>query len=183
MRVGDRWSGTAVSALGIAALAALAAGTVAGGAAAPLDAALDAPGDEIVLTLAAMGVQIYECRTDAAGTLAWAFTEPHAELFAEGRPVGRHFAGPAWEYRDGSSIVGKPVARQEAPEPGAIPWLRVAVVSHAGSGVLGPVSVVKRIETHGGTLSGSCPRAGETAQVPYTAEYVMIRAAAIPRAP
>src|SRR5689334_4511633 len=63
-----------------------------------------------------VGVQIYKCD----GT-AWTFVAPRATLHnLVGKKVGDHFAGPTWQYRDGSTVVAAKLA--EAPSPiGAIP--------------------------------------------------------------
>ena len=45
---------------------------------------------------------------------------PLASLTADGKVVGRHFAGPTWELADGSSVAGKPVANAPAAKPGDI---------------------------------------------------------------
>ena len=75
-----------------------------------LPEAIAAPGETAILTLHAEGAQIYECKTSADGALAWVFREPIATLFSDGKTVGRHYAGPTWEYSDGSAVVGQ-VAR------------------------------------------------------------------------
>ncbi len=132
-------------------------------------------GDETLLTLSARGVQIYECRPGASGAPEWTFKAPRADLFADGRQVGRHFAGPSWELQDGSRIVGKVVASAPAPEPGNIPWLRLSVASTSGQGALNAAKAVQRINTQGGVLSGACPTEGAVSEVPYTADYLMLR--------
>ena len=136
-------------------------------------AALTAPGDNVLATLSATGVQVYECRAGGGG-LAWAFKEPRAELFRDGRRIGRHFAGPSWEHEDGSRIVAKGVARADAPGPGDIPWLRLEVTEHHGAGAFANVRFVQRINTRGGVAAGACPEAGRVLEVPYTADYVLI---------
>lgn len=139
--------------------------------------ALARPGDMPLLRLAARGVQVYTCRAGTDGTLAWAFKEPRAELLLDGKTVGRHYAGPTWEYADGSRIVGRPAASMPAPQSGDIPWLRLTVAEHGGTGALDAAAAVQRIDTHGGTKAGACDTAGALAEVPYTADYVMLRAA------
>ena len=73
----------------------------------PLPEAIAAPGETAVLTLHAEGAQVYECKAGPDGTLAWVFREPIATLFQDGKTVGRHYAGPNWEYIDGSAVVGQ----------------------------------------------------------------------------
>jgi len=71
--------------------------------------AIAAPGETMVATLHAEGAQVYECKAGSDGKLAWAFREPIATLVLDGKTVGRHYAGPSWEYIDGSAVVGKAV--------------------------------------------------------------------------
>jgi hypothetical protein len=68
-----------------------------------------------IVTLHAEGAQLYECKPDAgnrpeAGALTWQFREPIATLILDGKSVGRHYAGPSWEYFDGSAVKGKVTA-------------------------------------------------------------------------
>lgn len=136
---------------------------------------LNVVGDVALLSLAARGVQVYECRATSDGALGWTFKEPRAALFADGKQVGTHFAGPSWELQDGSRIVGKVVASAPAPSPEDIPWLRLTVSSSSGQGSLSEAQAVQRINTHGGVLSGVCSNAGVLSEVPYTADYVLLR--------
>src|SRR6266446_2945429 len=75
----------------------------------PLPDAIAAPGEAVVLAVHAEGAQVYECKAGAEGKLAWAFREPIATLMADGKTVGRHYAGPNWEHVDGGAVVGKAV--------------------------------------------------------------------------
>jgi hypothetical protein len=144
-------------------------------AADPLPDAVAAPGESTVLTVHAEGVQVYECKPVADGKLAWLFREPVATLIAGGRTVGRHYAGPNWEYVDGSAVT----ARTAGDAPGAtaadIPWLKLDVISHRGNGTLSRVATVQRINTSGGTLDGACDKAGALKSAPYSADYVFLR--------
>src|SRR6266403_591516 len=119
----------------------------------PLPDALAAPGETVVLTAHAEGMQIYECKAGTDGKLAWAFREPVATLIA------------------GDKIVGRP--------PGAtakdIAWLKLDVVSRRGSGLLSNVTTVQRINTVGGKLDDACDRPGDNRSMPYTADYVFLR--------
>src|SRR5712675_3716906 len=83
----------------------------------PIPAALAAPGETVVLSVHAEGAQVYECKAGADGKPSWAFREPIATLLADGKTVGRHYAGPTWEHSDGSAVVGKAVGSV----PGAAP--------------------------------------------------------------
>ena len=99
----------------------------------------------------ATGFQIYVCRPDANGKPSWTLKAPEAELFDEqGKVIGKHFGGPTWQLNDGSQITGKMVAKVDAPDPGAIPWLLVTVTGHSGSGKLSGVTSIQRVNTVGG---------------------------------
>ncbi len=83
--------------------------------------AIAARGEALVATMHAEGAQVYECKADAAGKLAWQFREPIATLLSDGKTVGRHYAGPNWELADGSAVVGKVAARAPGATPKDIP--------------------------------------------------------------
>src|SRR5262245_31229214 len=53
--------------------------------------AIAAPGQTLVATIHAEGAQVYECKADASGKLAWQFREPIATLLIDGKTVGRHY--------------------------------------------------------------------------------------------
>src|SRR5258705_11088299 len=141
----------------------------------PLPDAIAAPGEAIVLTMHAEGAQVYECRAGADGKLAWAFREPIATLLADGKTVGRHYAGPNWEHSDGSAVVGKAAGSGPGATPNDIPWLKLSVVSSRGSGTTTGVPTVQRISTQGGRLDGACDKAGSFRSAPYSAEYLFLR--------
>jgi len=141
----------------------------------PLPAAIAAPGETVVLTVHAEGAQVYECKAGTDGKLAWTFREPIATLMADGKTVGRHYAGPNWEHSDGSAVTGKTVGNAPGATANDIPWLKLDVVSKRGSGVLSAVTTVQRINTKGGMLAGACETAGTYRSAPYSAEYVFLR--------
>ena len=140
-----------------------------------LPEAIAAPGETAILTLHAEGAQVYECKTSADGTLAWAFREPIATLFSDGKTVGRHYAGPNWEYSDGSAVVGQVVGTAPGTVANDIPWLKLNAASHRGSGILADVTTVQRINTKGGKRDGACDAVGSFVSVPYSADYVFLR--------
>jgi hypothetical protein len=148
---------------------------LASAASAQLPDSIAAPGATRVLQVHAEGAQVYECKADNAGKLIWTFREPVATLFADGKTVGRHYAGPTWEYSDGSSAVGKVVASAPGAKPTDISWLKLEVASRHSSGVLGDVTTVQRINTQGGKLDGACDSAGTYRSAPYSADYVFLR--------
>jgi hypothetical protein len=141
----------------------------------PLPDTIAAPGETIVLSVHAEGAQVYECKAGADGKLSWTFREPIATLLADGKTVGRHYAGPNWEHSDGSAVVGKVVGNAPGAAPNDIPWLKLDVATHRGSGVLNPVTTVQRINTKGGKLAGACDTAGSFSSAPYSADYVFLR--------
>jgi hypothetical protein len=135
-------------------------------------AALDAAP---LVTLHAEGAQIYECKTGSDGKLTWTFREPIASLMLDGRTVGRHYAGPTWEYVDGSSVQAKVVGNAPGATANDIPWLKLEVVERRGTGALAGADIIQRINTAGGVLHGSCERAGSLRSVAYSADYVFRR--------
>ena len=87
---------------------------VAKAAAAPVPDAIAAPGETVVAAFHAERAQVYDCKLDASGKLAWQLREPIATLLRDGVTMGRHYAGPNWEARDGSAITGRVVANVPA---------------------------------------------------------------------
>jgi len=159
-----------------AALAALLlSGSFAGATAAELPGAIAAPGETVVLTTHAEGAQVYECKAGTDGKLSWLFREPIATLMADGKTVGRHYAGPNWEHVDGSVVTAKAAGNAPGAAANDIPWLKLEVIAHRGSGVLSPVTTVQRINTLGGKLDGACNKAGDTKSAPYSADYVFLK--------
>jgi Protein of unknown function (DUF3455) len=141
----------------------------------PLPDAIAAPGETVVLTLHAEGAQVYECKAGADGKLSWVFREPIATLLQGGTTVGRHYAGPNWEHIDGSAVAGKAVGNAPGTTQKDIPWLKLEVTSHRGSGILSGVTTVLRINTLGGKLEGACDGNGKFQNAPYSADYVLLR--------
>jgi hypothetical protein len=144
-------------------------------ASAQIPDAIGVPGATQVAKFHAEGAQVYECKADATGKLAWALREPIATLIIDGKTVGRHYAGPNWEYSDGSAVVGKVTGTSPGTTAKDIPWLRLEAASHRGSGMLGAATMVQRINTAGGALSGACTTAGAFQSEPYSADYVFLR--------
>jgi hypothetical protein len=132
-------------------------------------------GEQLLVQVHAKGDQIYTCKADGAQS-SWALKEPDAQLFdKDGKPFGKHFAGPSWEAADGSLITGKAAANAPSPDADSIPWLLVRVVSRSGTGVLVPVTSLQRINTKGGKApaSGCDPtHVGQDIRVPYSADYL-----------
>jgi hypothetical protein len=133
-------------------------------------------GEEVVLVLHAVGAQIYTCAPGADGKYAWALKGPLAELRdAQGSEVGRHSAGPAWKYKDGSEVVGKAAAKVDAPDADSVPWLLLTVVSHSGEGALSRVTSIQRVHTKGGQPAAaqecSAARQNTETKSSYEADY------------
>jgi hypothetical protein len=141
----------------------------------PLPAAIAAPGETVVLTVHAVGLQLYECKPGADGKLAWTFTAPQATLTVDGRVVGKHGAGPTWDLLDGSGITAKAVANAPGATENDIPWLKLEVTSHKGAGQLDGVTTVQRINTKGGVLKGACDRERAGQGMAYEADYVFLK--------
>jgi hypothetical protein len=126
-------------------------------------------GNAVKFRVYAVGVQIYVWTNSA-----WVFVAPSAHLYADPGHhglVGTHFAGPTWQTRSGSKVVGHRLAAC-TPDSSAIPWLLLSAASSEGPGVLDGVTFIQRVNTLGG-IAPSSPGSttGETAEVPYTAEY------------
>jgi len=135
-----------------------------------------APGSSTsVLSVHAKGDQIYQCTLES-GKYAWQLQAPDAELFdAQGKQVGRHAAGPIWQYQDGSQVLGRVLKKSDVAPDAAISWLLLEVVEHKGKGLLAGVDFINRINTHGGLqpLSGcNSNHLGSEKRVAYTADYV-----------
>jgi Protein of unknown function (DUF3455) len=159
----------------IALAAVTAAALAAPGAAAQVPDAIAAKGETPALTVHAEGAQVYECKADAGGKLAWQFREPIPTLMAEGKTIGRHYVGPTWEHVDGGRVQAKPAGRAPGATAADIPWLKLEAVEPRGPGVLAGATTIQRINTKGGQLEGACDAAGTTRAAPYAADYVFLR--------
>jgi Protein of unknown function (DUF3455) len=130
---------------------------------------------QIVLQTRGSGSQIYVCQAGPDQKLAWVLKAPEADLFdSHGTAIGKHYAGPTWHHNDGSEVVGKVLARQDAPEADAIPWLLLTAVSHSGQGIFAEVTSIQRIHTKGGQPPPSgCDDAhrGAETKSAYSADY------------
>ena len=140
----------------------------------PLCDRLQVQGDRVAFHVYALGVQIYRWNG-----VSWVFVAPAARLFADAEyhgQVGTHYAGPTWESNSGGKVVA---TRLEGctPDPTAIPWLLLQMVSSQGPGIFDRVTYIQRVNTSGG-LAPTDPGqfVGEEADVPYAAEYYFYRA-------
>jgi hypothetical protein len=131
----------------------------------------------LALETQATGVQIYVCKAgkDDPTRFEWVFKAPEAELFgSDGKKIGTHYAGPTWEVNDGSTVVGELKARDNGPDPGAIPWLLLSSKSTSGNGILSQTQSIQRLHTAGGKAPAEgCHQAqvGQETRVPYKATY------------
>jgi hypothetical protein len=135
----------------------------------------------LAVTLKGSGMQNYECRSKAgaAGGYDWVFVAPEAALRDKSDAlVGRHFAGPSWEYGDDSKVTGKVLADAPAPEAGNIPWLLLKGTAAPLPGVFNGVTYIQRISTSGGTAPSdacSAATAGAKKGVRYSADYLFYK--------
>jgi len=131
--------------------------------------------EQLLLQVHAKGDQIYTCKGETA-QLAWTLKAPEAQLFdKDGKPFGKHFAGPSWEASDGSRVTGKAVANVPSPDANSIPWLLVNVLTHEGTGILSRATTIQRLNTKGGKAPATgcdAAHAGQELRVSYSADYL-----------
>lgn len=140
-------------------------------AVAEVPAAIATTGENLVALVHAEGAQIYECKRNDRDQLAWQFREPIATLMINGQTVGHHFAGPSWEWNDGSTVTAKVAARAPGATSRDIPLLKLDVTGQRNAGRLSGVTTIQRLNTVGGALEGACSSPGAMASVPYAADY------------
>ena len=136
------------------------------------------PNSSLVLKARGKGAQIYQCaaKPDDAKAFAWKLKAPEADLFDDqGQKVAHHFAGPTWEATDKSSAVGTVLAKADAPDADAVPWLLLKAVAK-GPGLFEHVLHVQRLDTSGGKAPASGCDASKAktkaeVRVPYEATY------------
>ena len=151
---------------------------IAPSAAAEVPETIAARGETLIATTHATGAQVYECKTNSEGKLAWQFREPIATLMIDGKTVGRHFAGPVWEMADGSAVSAKVSAQAPGATANDIPLLRLDVAARHGSGLLSGVTTIQRLNTNGGRADAACDAPGTFLSVPYSADYAFYKKAA-----
>lgn len=127
-------------------------------------------GETPILQAHGAGDQVYVC--DGASCI---FSRPDAELFDDsGKQIGSHFAGPTWEYSDGSRVSGKPAAAA-TPDADSIPWLLLNATGHQGEGFMARVASVQRLSTRGGKAPATgcdAQHKGQENRSHYTADYL-----------
>jgi hypothetical protein len=139
---------------------------------------IDVPAGQMrLMTVAAHGVQIHECRAQPGQAAAWAFVAPDADLFdADGRRVGDHGAGPSWQHEDGSGFIGTVRASAPSPDPNAIAWLLLSAAPRSAPGAFSRITTVQRVNTVGGRPpSFGCDGStvGRRVHMAYRADYVL----------
>ena len=144
-------------------------------------------GSTVAVLFHGRGDQVYVCSSMTGGgsdggtmdggttSYAWVLKAPDAKLYDDaGKLGGLHYAGPTWTANDQSSVVGMRVQQVSAPQSDSISWLLLKAISHAGSGLLAPISFIQRVYTQGGVApAGGCDAAnlGAESRAAYSAEY------------
>jgi hypothetical protein len=158
------------------------------------------PGHKVSLEARAEGTQNYICLPLGSG-LSWTFFGRQATLFNDkDRQTTTHFLSanpepkdsgmlrPAWRHsRDTSTVWARQVMAATSVDPafvakGAIPWVLLEVVG-AKAGPTGGqrltwAKLIQRLNTSSGMApSTPCAAVGESAFVPYAADYFSYKAA------
>jgi len=131
--------------------------------------------DELpAFSLAADGVQIYQCSALPAGGYAWVLTAPDVTLYDGTRSVARLASPNHWEsLEDRSSVSGIP-RRMQAAGGGNIPWELLGALPVGDEGMFAGVTSIQRVNTQGGAApAGGCDdtHVGEEARAAFTADY------------
>jgi Protein of unknown function (DUF3455) len=138
-------------------------------------------GEQLLLKVSAKGSQIYICKSksESPEQYEWTLKAPDAVLLNEqGQDLGKHYAGPTWEAKDGSKVVGKLKSKANAPQDDAIPWLLLEAQSHEGNGIFRQVNWIQRINTVGGKAPvQGCDKSSQNREIPitYTADYLFYK--------
>lgn len=144
-------------------------------------------GNQVFLLGHATGTQNYACTAGTSGNV-WTFTGPQATLFNDhGHQIATHFAVPGsnppvpeWQATDGSSMIGHTMVKVTV-DATAIPWLLLQATATStgpdGGDRLAGTTYVQRVNTTGGLAPTTACNVGDTANVPYTADYYFYQAA------
>lgn len=149
-----------------------------------VDATIAVPeGNRLAVTLDAIGSQVYICQASDS-SYSWVLQAPDAILLnTRGKKVGTHYAGPSWEYRDGSVVTGARLA-SVTPDPTSIPWLLIQATPQTKSGKFSNITYIQRLDTVGGLAPDptTCTpdRVGSLTPVEYTATYYFFEAGKAP---
>jgi Protein of unknown function (DUF3455) len=132
-------------------------------------AALHVPDGHVMVFEAIVddGVQTYRCTSERK----YALLGPTAMLRGRKGQFIAHYFGPSWQFQDGSTIVGKVIAKE--PRANTIDQLLLQVSQHSGpDGLLTQVDFIQRLATVGGVAPSQCDPTRSTAlTVPYSAIY------------
>src|SRR4051794_39497750 len=142
-------------------------------------------GNKVFLVGHATGVQIYTCNG-----AVWSAAVPRASLYGDnGKLIISHFAGPTWQAKDGSQVLGKLVDKIIVDRT-AIPWLLLSATTTPGADGdrLVDTTFIQRISTTGGLTppAADCnaATAGTGGGGPHTAHYFFLEhTSALPRHP
>jgi Protein of unknown function (DUF3455) len=165
----------------------------------PVPANIEVPeGNKVFLEGHAIGTQDYIC-LPSVSDFTWRFFGPQATLFNDhDQQITTHFlspnpdedgtARPTWQHSRDTSTVWA-MAIQSSSDPafvasGAIPWLLLQVVGDqdgpTGGDKLSEATFIQRLNTAEGVAPapGDCTaeHVGQTALVPYTADYFFYKA-------
>jgi hypothetical protein len=129
----------------------------------------------------ASGTQNYTCQLSSSG-YAWTLVAPSATLVDDkGKQIMTHYAGPTWQSKDGSTVVGARVDGVMV-SPTAIPWLLLRATSKTqgpDGDVLTSTTYIHRVNTTGGlapTSGCDASSLGAATNVTYTADYYFYKA-------
>jgi hypothetical protein len=128
-------------------------------------------GNKVHFRALGVGVQIYTWDGSSWGTAV-----PEATLFHGEGVVAIHFAGPTWESKSGSSVVGALPPKSVIVDTNAIPWVLLKAVHTEGPGIFAETTYIQRVNTTGGRApveNGTF--IGQVARIPYTADYFFYR--------
>jgi hypothetical protein len=139
-------------------------------------------GNKVFLVGHAVGVQIYSCNSTASG-FNWGLVAPRADLYDDhGKLIVKHFGGPTWRAKDGSTVVGRR-EQQVTVDASAIPWLllsKASATAGEGGDRLVSTTFIQRIATTGGVAPAAAEcdatTAGAEVEIPYTADYYFWKA-------
>ena len=133
----------------------------------------DVGSNKVFLIGQGVGVQIYTCNGSV-----WSAAVPRANLYGDnGKLIIKHFAGPSWQAKDGSKVVGT-VVDKVTPDLSAIPWVLLSAKTTPGADGdrLVDTTFIQRLDTVGGlqppAADCNAATAGTVVESPYTAEYV-----------
>jgi hypothetical protein len=146
-------------------------------------AAIQVPAGNVPFLLGhATGTQNYTCQQSSTG-FAWTLVAPSATLVDDqGKQIMTHYAGPTWQAKDGSKVVGARVDGVTV-SPSAIQWLLLRATSTTpgpdGGDRLTGTTFIQRVNTTSGVAPTSgCDAAnvGAARSVSYTSDYFFYKA-------